>query len=82
MKTFKDLRFRPHQIPDAVIARIDFPNGHWISVVGGGRGSGARGDGKTSFEVLSSVTRSHGVRGWLSKKQVSDHMRYLKNKCC
>ena len=35
MKTFKDLVFEPHPIGTGEIARIEFKNGHGISVVKG-----------------------------------------------
>jgi len=78
MKSFKDLEFKSHAVVSGgVHAAITFDNGMFISVVGG---SGLYGNGDTSFEVMSTVTersRFGGVRGWLTKKQVSDHMRYL-----
>jgi len=80
MKTFKDLEFKPHTIAKGgVHAQMDFDNGTYISVVGGA--TGLYGNGSTSFEVMSTVTEntSRGVEGGLSKKQVSDHMRYLQS---
>ena len=81
MKSFKDLDFQPHSIvKGSAHAQMDFDNGQWISVVGGGLG--LYGNGTSSFEVMSSVTENtpNGVRGWLSKKQISSHMRYLQTK--
>lgn len=80
IKTFKDLKFNPHTVvKGAVHARLSFDNGTFISVVGGG--NGLYGDGITSFEVLSTVTKNSvkGVNGWLSKKQVTRRMRYLQS---
>ena len=54
MKTFKDLEFKPHTaIKEAVHAQLVFDNGNYISVVGG---EGLYGNGRTSFEVKSTVT--------------------------
>tara|TARA_R100001086_G_scaffold247563_1_gene182132 strand:- start:1587 stop:1829 length:243 start_codon:yes stop_codon:yes gene_type:complete len=80
MKTFKDLKFKTHTLDDtAICCYIEFKNGEWISVIGGGR---FYGDGVVSFEVMSSSTKNtmQGVKGYLSKKQVSNHMRYLQKK--
>ena len=90
MKTFKDLEFIPHETyPDTgVAARLEFPNGEWISVIGCSSGKGyLYGNGTTSFEVMSSIKDRmsskmlnkdcHRVRGWMSKEQVTNHMRYL-----
>jgi len=75
---FSDLEFKPHGcIADAVQATVDFNNGEWISVVGGGYG--LYGNGETSFEVMSSVTRGN-VKSWQSKDKVTRHMRYLQSK--
>lgn len=78
LKTFKDLEFKKHKsFKDSVHAVMEFNNGTFISVVGGA--SGLYGDGKVSFEIMSTVTqrKSYGVEGWLSKRQVTNRMRYL-----
>ena len=80
---FKDLVFKRHKIvTNGVQAKMQFNNGEWISVVGGTENCGLYGNGITSFEVMSSVTEKtkNGVKGWLSKKQVDAHMRYLQKK--
>ena len=80
---FKNLVFEKHKIvPNGVQAKMKFNNGEWISVVGGIGNCGLYGNGITSFEVMSSVTEKtkQGVRGWLSKKQVDNHLRYLQKK--
>lgn len=90
MKTFKDLEFIPHEAyPDTAVASyMKFPNGEWISVIGCSSGKGyLYGNGTTSFEVMSSIKDRmsskilnkdcYRVRGWMSKKQVTNHMRYL-----
>lgn len=57
LRTFKDLTFIHHQsIPEsefAVQGYYEFPNGTWVSVVGGDN-VGLYGNGKTDFEVYSS----------------------------
>lgn len=86
MKTFKDLKFKKHPIiKGAVQAVIDFDNGHWVSVVGGG--SGLYGNGTTLFEVMSSLkdrrscfiggNQSQLIKPWQDKSQITAHMRYL-----
>jgi hypothetical protein len=80
---FKNLVFEKHEIvTNGVQAKMKFNNGEWISVVGGIGNCGLYGNGITSFEVMSSVTEktNNGVKGWLSKKQVDAHMRYLQKK--
>ena len=80
MKTFKNLEFKPHRIvPDGIQAYIEFENGTWLSVVAG---EGLYGNGDNSFEIMSSSTNRtlRGVKGWLSKKQITSHMRYLQTK--
>ena len=80
MKTFNDLEFTPHKVaPNSVAAYMKFPNGTFISVVGGEQGCGLYGNGQTSFEILSSVSERKWqvVEGWLSKEKVTSRMRYL-----
>ncbi len=82
MKKFEDLEFGQHKaITTAKSAYIEFPNGEWISVIGCTEGS-FYGNGSTSFEIMSSSTEKtqRGVKGWLSKKQISRHMIYLQKK--
>lgn len=77
MKTFKHLEFKPHSaVRGAVHARLVFDNGAYISVVGGA--DGLYGNGTSSFEIMSTITdKQNTVNGWLTKKQVTDRMRYL-----
>jgi len=80
MKTFKHLEFRPHPLGNgSVMSRVEFDNGTFISVVGGC--DGLYGNGKTSFEVMSTVTlrRANGVDGWLSKREITRRMKYLQS---
>ncbi len=83
MKTFKDLKFETHELDKtAICSYIEFKNGEWISVVGGGK---CYGDGVDSFEMMSSSTEKrkrtwNQVKGHLSKKQITNHMRYLQKK--
>ena len=81
-KSFKDIKFTPHPFAsNGVIAKIELDNGHWVSLVGapfGGYG-GLYGDGVNSFEMMSSSTKITvaGVKGWQTKAQVMNHIRYL-----
>ena len=78
--TFKDLEFKAHKVVNGgVQAYVEFPNGEWISVVGG---EGLYGNGVTSFEFMSSSSEKtqRGVKGWRSAKQVDRHMKYLQSK--
>jgi len=73
VKTFDDLVFKPHQntfMVNAVQAVMEFPNGHSVSVVGGGRG--LYGDGVSTFEVWTSW--QDDVQGWLTKEEVTELM--------
>jgi len=81
-----ELKFEQHRVyKDGVQAFIKFPNGQWCSIVGApytkdfGR---LYGDGSTSFEIMSSSTEKNSrmVKGYLSKRQVMNHLRYLRNK--
>lgn len=69
---FGDLVFKPHHIPGAVRARLNFPNGHYISVVGGPH---LYGDGINTFEIWGSDADE--PEGYLSKDEVTDRMLEL-----
>jgi len=86
---WSDIRFEPHQVvTGGVQAVVRFPNGEWCSIIGcpwndnTENWGGLYGNGETSFEIMSSSTenRTHGTKGWLSKEQVMNHLRYLRNK--
>jgi len=81
MKTFKHLQFKQHKAIDgAVHAVLNFDNGTYISVVGGGKGNMLYGNGVTSFEVKSTVTdKRNKVSGFLTKNQVTNRMKYLQS---
>jgi len=65
---FEDLQFHPHGVvPDGVQATLNFGD-KYISVVGGGEG--LYGDGKTSFEVLTSEMED--VEGHIGKDRVTE----------
>jgi|ETNvirenome_6_85_1030632.scaffolds.fasta_scaffold06547_3 hypothetical protein len=76
VKTFKDLKFKPHNVvPNAFAAVVYFPledngEGGWFSVVGGG--SGLYGDGVSSFEVFAEGMDDPLT--YLSKEQVTKSM--------
>jgi hypothetical protein len=83
MKTFKHLEFKAHKnVEDGVHAKMQFDNGSWISVVGGGEFNSLMGDGITSFEIMSNVTEKteHGVEGWLTPAKITERMRWLQLK--
>lgn len=71
---FRDLVFKPHRLPDAVQARLNFPNGHYISVVGGPH---MYGDGVDTFEIWGSDTSE--PEGYLTKADVTNRMFELQN---
>ena len=83
MKTFKDLKFIEHKnVKGGVHAKMQFDNGSWISVVGGGDVQFLKGNGTTSFEIMSNVTEKTGlgVEGWITPAKVTERMRWLQLK--
>ena len=80
IKIFSDLKFGKHGVvPGAVEASLEFDNGEFVSVVGGGEG--LYGDGKTSFEVgFNSESGQFEVVGWLSTEQVTELMLDIQSK--
>lgn len=83
MKTFNDLEFKPHGYIDGVInAVMTFEDGSEISVL---KQTKDEVDAnlccsQVSFEMMSNRSnKSGGVRGWLSKDQITRHMRYIQN---
>jgi hypothetical protein len=74
--TFEDLVFKTHPTigAPAVSASLDFKNGGWISVVGGS--SYLHGDGKNTFEVMSSETNGD-VLSYLTREEVENEMLKL-----
>ena len=79
MKTFKDLQFKPHKnSKGSVAAFMEFDNGSWISVVGG-KDTFLKGNGTTSFEIMSNVTENteQGVETWLTPGKITQRMRWL-----
>ena len=83
MKTFKDLEFKAHgNVENGVHAKMQFDNGSWLSVVGGGDGQVLKGNGSSSFEIMSNVTEKtvNGVEGWLTPAKITERMRWLQLK--
>lgn len=78
VKTFKDLKFKPHHVvPNGVAASAYFPledngEGGWFSVVGGG--NGLYGDGVSTFEVFAEGMENPFT--YLSREQVTQEMLY------
>lgn len=77
--TFEDLVFKTHTTIGfpAVQASADLKNGGWISVVGGS--SYLHGDGKNTFEVMSSETGGD-VLSYLTPDEVTEHMLELQRR--
>ena len=76
MKTFKDLEFKPHELGDGIHATMKFEDGSEISVI---RTSFSYSN-NNSFEMMSNRTNTQsGVRGWLSKDNITRHMKYIQN---
>ncbi len=83
MKTFKDLEFKAHRnVEGGVHAKMQFDNGSWISVVGGGEGQFLKGNGTSSFEIMSNVTEKTelGVECCLTPAKITERMRWLQLK--
>jgi len=85
IKMFDDIVFKPHHfsdmrgMEDAISGVLEFDNGYFASVVGGG--TGLYGDGVTTFEIgfedldeNNSPTGKIDVIGWLSKGEITDEM--------
>lgn len=80
VKMFDDIVFKPHHLSvvpgneDAIMGVLDFDNGYFASVVGGG--TGLYGDGVITFEIgfEDLETGNIDVIGWLSKGEISDEM--------
>jgi len=79
MRTFDDLRFKPHSVViGGIQARMELKNGYEISVVGGGRG--LYGDGVKTFEIAvfdrqgDMITLDNGdqVLGYQTMDEVTD----------
>jgi len=82
IKMFSDLYFIPHRyVTGGVQSKLDFDNGRFISVVGGGEGSGLYGDGKTTFEVgWLDEDGNFEVDGHLSIDEVTQKMVEVQSK--
>lgn len=73
---FEDLQFTPHGVvPDAVQSTLNFGD-KYISVVGGG--NGLYGNGKTTFEVLTS--QADDVEGHIGKDRITEILLDLQEK--
>ena len=83
---WSDIKFKQHSVyKDGVQALVKFSNGEWCSIVGCPYTNDfgiLYGNGETSFEIMSSSTEKtrNGVKGYLSNRQVMNHLRYLRNK--
>jgi hypothetical protein len=76
MKTFNDLKFKPH--PNGlggIQAILEFDNGHRISVVGGA--IGLYGDGVKTFEIWRSCDGD--IKGHLTPEEITKEMIELQN---
>ena len=80
VKTFKDLKFKPHRVVPNGVAAVEYflfsdkGEGGWFSVVGGGRSgvSGLYGDGVSTFELFAEGMDNPFT--YLSKDQVTNEM--------
>ena len=76
VKTFKDLKFKPHHVVSNGVAAVEyFPLGEiddngWFSVVGGG--TGLYGDGVSTFELFADGMDNPFT--YLSREQVTKEM--------
>ena len=76
VKTFKDLKFKPHHVVTNGVAAVEYfslgdkGEGGWFSVVGGG--TGLYGDGVSTFEVFADGMDNPFTH--LSKEQVTNEM--------
>ena len=75
MKTFKDLEFKQHTLlRDGTQARMKFPDGSDISIITGSTAYCTPG----TYEMMSNRTnRADGIRGYMTPKQITNHMRYI-----
>jgi len=80
IKMFSDLTFGPHKVvPQGVQSILNFENGYFVSVVGGGLG--LYGDGESSFEVgFNDISGEFEVVGHLSPEEVTELMVELQSK--
>ena len=80
IKMFSDLTFGPHKVvPQGVQSILNFENGYFVSVVGGG--VGLYGDGESSFEVgFNDISGEFEVVGHLSPEEVTELMVELQSK--
>jgi len=75
MKTFKDLKFKPHPNGFGKAAAIKLDDGTAISVI---CGSSFYYCGTHTYEMMSDrITQNGGVRGYLTEKQITAHMIYV-----
>jgi|TARA_R110000782_G_scaffold188720_1_gene278742 hypothetical protein len=74
IKMFSDLIFEPHKVvSQGLQSKLNFENGYFVSVVGGG--VGLYGDGVTSFEVgFNDISGEFDVVGHLSTEEVTELM--------
>ena len=73
LKTFEDLRFKPHRLGEGVQAYLKFDNGQFASVVGGA--NGLYGDGVKTFELgFADGEGSIDVMGWLNPDEITEEM--------
>ena len=78
LKTFQDLKFKPHKnnfydTDKGVQALLNFDNNHYVSVIGGS--VWFYGDGVNTFEVGYPLPDdSIDVAGWLTPEEVTEFM--------
>jgi hypothetical protein len=86
MKTFNDLKFKPHPVGmGGKLAQMELSNGYKISVVGGRQG--LYGDGETTFEVaifdrtgeMIMLSEDDQVLGWMTIDEVNEIIQKYDN---
>jgi hypothetical protein len=86
MKTFNDLKFKPHPVGmGGKLAQMELSNGYKISVVGGKKG--LYGDGETTFEVamfdrtgeMIMLSEDDQVLGWMTIDEVNEIIQKYDN---
>jgi len=83
MKTFNDLKFKPHPHVEGVISRIQFDNGYGASVVktsysyGGNEGLYELAVVDTKGDITYSTPVADDVVGYLTEQEVTDLLKEI-----
>lgn len=77
---FDELEFNDHEFIDgAVQCYLEFVNGNYISVIGGGDEGFLYGNGRTTFEIKSTMTdkTEEGILGYQTIDKLNHHLILL-----